>query len=84
MDVLCTFKINIGSQNWEHGSNRNQSQEPLTTFKVPNQDMDVLCTFKINRNNQIQIKGASKTNNHIKIKIKISNHSLEQQLSLKI
>ena len=33
MGVLCTFKINIGSQNFQHGSNRNQ-------WLYPNQDQD--------------------------------------------
>ena len=33
MDVLCTFKIKIGSQDLEHGSNRNQ-------WPYSNQDQD--------------------------------------------
>ena len=62
MGVLCTFKINIGSQNFQHGSNRNSdyiqikikipnpSQEPPASSKAPNEDlkeMYVLFTFQI-------------------------------------
>ena len=62
MDVLCTFKIKLESQNSEYGyikdhwhiqikiKMQNPSQEPLASSKAPNQDlkdMDVLCTFKI-------------------------------------
>ena len=62
MDVLCTFKIKIESQNSYHGYTKisdhiqikikmpNPSQEPLASSKVPNEDlkdMDVLYTFKI-------------------------------------
>ena len=62
MDVLCTFKIKIESQNLEYGcikdsdhiqikiKMRNPSQEPLVSSKAPNEDLkdrDGLCTFKI-------------------------------------
>merc|ERR1711954_421268 len=62
MDVFCTFKIKIESQNSYHGYTKisdhiqikikmpNPSQEPLASSKVPNEDlkdMDVLYTFKI-------------------------------------
>ena len=62
MDSLCTFKIRIESQNLEYGLSKtsdhiqikikipNPSQEPLASFKAPNQDwkeFDVLWTFKI-------------------------------------
>merc|ERR1712081_10946 len=62
MDVLCTFKIKIKSQNLEYVCTKtsdhiqinirmpNPSQEPPASFKAPNEDlkdMDVLCTFKI-------------------------------------
>ena len=62
MDVLCTFKIIIKSQNQIMGKSktsdyiqikikmRNPSQEPPAPTKAPYQDlkdMDVLCTFKI-------------------------------------
>ena len=61
MDVLCTFKIKIESQNLEHGFIKDQwpypskikipnpSQEPQASSKAPTQDlkdMDVLGTFK--------------------------------------
>ena len=62
MDVLCTFKIRMKSQNSKHGYIKDQwsypyqdmilnlSNEPPASSKAPNQalkDMDVLCTFKI-------------------------------------
>ena len=62
MDVLCTFKIKIESQNSEQGCIKyqqpysyqepdvNSSEEPPASLKPPNQDlkdMDNLCTFKI-------------------------------------
>ena len=67
MDNLCTFKIKIGSQNWDHGwindqwlyDNQDQdpipSQEPPVSSKAPNQDlkdMEVLCAFKVNIESQ--------------------------------
>ena len=62
MDLLCTFKIKIESQNSEHGcikdslpyTNQYQDAEPEST-KAPNQelkDIDVLCTFKIKIDSQ--------------------------------
>ena len=62
MDVLCTFKIKIESQNSEHGSTKdkwpypnmikkpNPSQEPPASSKAPIQDfkdMDGLCTLSV-------------------------------------
>merc|ERR1711954_316456 len=62
MDVLCTFKIKLESQNLDHGYIKtsdhiqinkkipNPSQEPPKSSKAPNEDSkdrDVLCTFKI-------------------------------------
>ena len=62
LDVLCTFKIKMESQNSEHGSIKDSdliqikikmphpSQEPRASSKAPNEDMkdmDVLCIFKI-------------------------------------
>ena len=62
MDVLCTFKIKIESQNSAYGctkdqwpySNQYQDARPewgtSSILQSPNQDlkdMDVLCTFKI-------------------------------------
>ena len=64
MDVLCTFKIKIESQNSEQWCIKNfdhiqirakmpnLSREPTVSFKALNQDlkdMNVLCTFKIKR-----------------------------------
>ena len=68
MDVLCTFKINIGSQNFQHGSNRNQwlypNQDQDTKPKEgPNQDfkdMVVLCIFKIKVESQNLEQGTIK------------------------
>ena len=62
MDVLCTLKIKMESQNSDHGFIKvrdhiqikikmpNPSQEPPLSPKAPNEglkDMDVLCTLKI-------------------------------------
>ena len=62
MDVLCTFKSKIKSQNLDMGVPKtsdyihikikipNPSQEPPVSLKDPSddlKDMDVLCTFKI-------------------------------------
>ena len=67
MDVLCTFKIKIESQNSDPGyiktsdniqikiKMRNPSQEPPESSKCPNEnvkDIDVLCTFKMKRESQ--------------------------------
>ena len=90
MDVLCTFKIMIESQNLEHGcfisvtisksrSRSNPSQEPPASPK----DMDVLCTFKIKIESQFQNIGVSKTSDHIQIKIKMPNPSQEPPASTK-
>merc|ERR1712081_52490 len=54
MNVLCTFKIRIESQNSDHRYIKNPvtSQEPPVSSKAPNEDltdMDVFCTFKIDR-----------------------------------
>ena len=62
MDVLCTFKIKIESQNLKYGITKDQwpyanhyqdenpSQKPQASSRAPNEDlkdMDVLCNFKI-------------------------------------
>ena len=62
MDVLCTLKIKIESQNLDQGVSKsndrfqiiikmpNSSQEPPASSKSPNQDLDymeVLYTFSI-------------------------------------
>ena len=67
MDILCTFKIKIEIQYWEHGYIKDQWQytnqdqdvkhqtSPPVSPKVLNQDlkeMDILCTFKINIESQ--------------------------------
>merc|ERR1711954_358816 len=67
MDVICTFKIKIESQNLANGVPKtsdhvqinirmpNPCQEPPASSKAPNQDlkdMDVLCTFQIKRGSQ--------------------------------
>ena len=64
----------------------NPSQEPPASSKAPNEDlkdMDVLCTFKIKIERKNQIMGISKTNDHIQIKIKMPNPSLEPPVSSK-
>ena len=98
MDVLCIFKIKIESQNSEHGStkdqwpypnqdwNPNPSQEPLASFKAPNQDykdMDVIHTFKSRHRAIIWNMGLPKTSDHIHIKIKMSNPSQDPLTSSK-
>merc|ERR1711954_368674 len=75
MDVICTFKIKIESQNLAYGvlktsdhmqiniSMPNPSQEPPATSKAPNQDfkdMDVLCTFRIKIESQNLDYGCTK------------------------
>ena len=67
MDVLCTFKVKIESQNSECGFIKDQwpylykikipnpGQEPPAFSKVPIQDlkdMDGLCTFKSKKESQ--------------------------------
>ena len=62
INVLCTFKIKIVSQNSEYGytetsdhikshiRNQNPSQKPPASSKAPYldlKDIDVLCAFKI-------------------------------------
>ena len=66
----------------------NPSQEPPVTSKALNEDlkdMDVLCTFRIKRERaKIWIIVASRTNDHIQIKIKIPNQSQEPLVCLKV
>ena len=67
MDVPCTFKIKIESQNLDHEYIKDQwpypnqdqdakpSPEPSVSSKAPNEDlrdMDVPCTFKIKKKSQ--------------------------------
>ena len=62
---------------------QNPSQEPPASSKAPYEDfknMYVLCTFKVKIERKIWIIGISKTNDHIQIKIKMPNPSLEQDL----
>ena len=75
MDVVCTFKINIESQNleqwyikdqWQY-PNKDQdarpSQEPQASFKAQSKDlkdMDVVCTLKIEIKRQYLYYGCIK------------------------
>ena len=67
MDVLCTFKIKIESQNWDHGCIKDQWPYPyqdqdakpqsgisrvLQSSKWGLKGHDVLCTFKIKSESQ--------------------------------
>ena len=73
IDVLCTFKIKIESQNLELGCNKNQWPYPnqdkdpkpqSRSSEVPNQDLndkDVLWTFKIKIESQNSDHGCIKT-----------------------
>ena len=98
MDVLCTFKIKIESQNLDHWCTKDQ-------WPYPDQDQDAKPqsgTFSILQNprwglkghgcslhfyNQdwakIRIMGVSKTSDHIQIKIKMQNPSQEPPASSK-
>ena len=75
MDVLCTFKIKIESQNSEHmctkdklpyvnqDQDANPSQKAPASSKAPNhdlKDMDVLCSFKIKIESQNLEYGCTK------------------------
>ena len=73
MDILCTFKIKMESQNFDHGCIKdhikiksrmpNPSQEPPALTKALNQDlkdMDILCTFKIKIESQNSDQGCIK------------------------
>ena len=51
---------------------QNPSQEPLGSFKAPNQDlmdMYILCTFKIEIKSQYLVEGLPKISEYIQIKI---------------
>ena len=98
MDVLCTFKIELESQNSDHGCINDQ-------WPSPNQDQDdksqsgtssILQSLKAglkghwcssHLQNQdiakIQIMGMSESSDHIQIKIKMSNPSQELPASSK-
>merc|ERR1712112_238329 len=52
MDVLCTFKIKIDSQNLAYGCTKDQNQDL--------KDMDVLCTLKIKIESQSSEYGCTK------------------------
>ena len=98
MDILCTFKIKIKTQNLDHGvSNtsdhiqinirmQNPSQKPPASSKAPNQAlnvMDVICTFKIKIESQNLAYGVPKTSDHIQINIRMQNPSQEPPASSK-
>ena len=58
----------------------NPSQGPPAPAKAPNMnlmDMDVLCAFKSKIQSKIRKMGASKTSDHIQVKIKMPNPSQE-------
>merc|ERR1711954_481896 len=64
----------------------NPSQEPPVSSKAPYQDlrdMGVLCTFIIKIESKNHDIGVPKTNDHIKIKIKMPNTSQEPLASSK-
>ena len=96
MDVLCTFKVKIVSQNLEHGYSKDQwpypnqderpvfSQEPPVSSKVQTQklkDMDLLCNYKIKIESQNSKPGISKFSVHIQFKIKMTKPSQEHPAS---
>ena len=75
MDVLCTFKIKIESQNSDHGCIKdqwtypNQDQDAKTQSGTSSvlhspkwglKDMDILCTFKIKLESQNLDDGCTK------------------------
>ena len=91
MDVLCTFKTMIESQNFDMGVSKTSDhiqikvmmptscQEPPASSKAPNDDLkdiDVLCIFKIKRDKVWNIC-VSKTCDNIQIKIKMPHPSQE-------
>ena len=64
----------------------NLVQEPPASSKAPNQDlkdMDVLCPSKTRYKAKTQIMDASKTRDHIQIKIKMPYPSQEPPVSSK-
>ena len=82
MDVLCTFKSKIVSQNLENGCTKsngniqikikiaNHSQEPIASSKTPNlelKDKDVRCTLKIQIRSQNSEYGCFKDQQLYKI-----------------
>ena len=93
IDVLCTFKIKIESQNLDHGCIKDQWPYPnqgqdaeakswaSSVLQSPNEDLkdsDVLGTFKIKIESKIWNMG-----DHIQIKIKMPNPSKEPSVSSK-
>ena len=52
MNLLCTFKIKIESQNLEHGCMPNRIQESPASPKARSYDMGILCNFKFKIENQ--------------------------------
>ena len=91
MDVLCTFKIKIESQNLEHGT--------WDKWQYPNQDKDTIpylwtfaiiqsfnsrhrgngCSLQLQNQDRAKIwnMGVSKTSDHFQIMITMSNSSQE-------
>ena len=66
---------------------QNPNQEPPAPNKTPNQDlkdMNVLCTFKIKIEKKSQNIDASKSSDHIQIKIKMLNPSQAPPASSKV
>ena len=64
----------------------NPSQEPSASSKAPNEDlkdMEVLYIFKVKIDSQNSEHGCIKTNDHIRIKIKMPNPSQEPSSSSK-
>ena len=98
MDVLCTLKIKLESQNQIIGVSKtsdyiqikikmpNQNQEPSASSIAPNddlKDMDVLCTFKIKIESQNLDNGYIKDQWPYLNKIKLPNSSQEPSASSK-
>ena len=95
MDVLCTFKIKIESQNFKGVSKSNEhiqikikmpypSQEPPAYSKPLDKDlkgMDVIGTFKIKIESRIQNLRELKISDHISINTKMPNPNQEYQAS---
>ena len=98
MYVLCTFKMEIESQNWEFGCikdqqpypNQNKDDKPQSgSSRVLQSPIWGLkwhwCSLHLQNQDRakIQIIGVSKTSDHIQIKIKMPNPSQEPPASSK-
>ena len=89
MDVLCTFKIKIESQNSEYGCTNDQWPSPNNYQDAKPQS----GTSSILQSPKSGLKGQrakiwkiciSKTDDHIQIKIKVHNPSQEPPASYKV